>query len=74
LTIPATIITGTEEDLKAQEIQLWQKEFSNTINFRKMQGNHFFLFEQPELFIQLIQTDLAKTIEKSKQMATAKRS
>jgi len=70
LTIPATIITGTEEDLTEREIQLWQKEFNNTVNFRKMQGNHFFLFEQPELFIQLIQTDLARTIAKPKLTTT----
>ena len=55
LTIPTTIITGTEENLLVEEIQQWQKEFMNEVVFVKMKGNHFFLFTQAQQFVALIE-------------------
>lgn len=58
LSIPITVITGTEEDMTQAEIQLWQKEFSNPIRFKQMSGNHFFLFEQPKAFVEIMKQAL----------------
>ena len=64
LTIPTTVITGIEEDLIEENIQQWQKEFTNTIRFHKMPGNHFFLFEQAQQFVGLMEKHLSETLSK----------
>lgn len=63
LTIPATIITGTEEKMKAADIQRWQDEFDTKIKFNKLPGNHFFLFEHPKAFVDIIAKDLKHTLK-----------
>jgi len=55
LSIPTTVITGTEEDMKESEILLWQKEFDLEVNFKKLSGNHFFLFDHAAKMVQLIE-------------------
>ena len=65
LAIPATVITGTEEDMTEAEIQLWQKEFSTEVTFKKMQGNHFFLFDHAQQFVELLEEDLLQTLSKN---------
>lgn len=45
LSIPMTVITGTEEEMQLDDIYLWQKETQFQINFKRMPGNHFFIFD-----------------------------
>lgn len=54
LDIPITVITGAEEDLYPSEILLWQNETRYKVDFRKMRGNHFFIFQHIDLIIQII--------------------
>ena len=63
LNIPATVITGTEENMTLEEIATWQQEFKRLISFKKMKGNHFFLFEQPILFTKLIQREINQSLK-----------
>ena len=58
LDIPATIITGTNEDLSDLEILHWKKEFCSNVRFIKMRGNHFYLFDAPEQFVNIIKGQL----------------
>jgi len=59
LNINATVITGADDDLPDQDIQLWQEEFITPVTFRKMKGGHFFLFEQKHHFVDLINDTLS---------------
>lgn len=61
LNIPATVITGTKEDMTELDIRLWQKEFIPEVSFKKMNGNHFFLFNQSWQFVKLLQQEWQKT-------------
>ena len=54
LKIPITVITGTEEELDLEDIRIWQKETTNTIDFRQMPGNHFFIFKYPQAIVEII--------------------
>lgn len=54
LNIPMTVITGTSENIKQEEILLWQKETQMAVDFRRMPGHHFFIFKYPYEIIQII--------------------
>jgi surfactin synthase thioesterase subunit len=64
LNIAAIVITGTEEDMTEEDVQLWQKEFIEKVTFKKMRGNHFFLFDNPRQFVELVQQNVIKTFSK----------
>ncbi|MGB0523515.1 MAG: thioesterase II family protein [Flammeovirgaceae bacterium] len=46
--IPIYIRVGTEEELTPEKIQAWQDESVFPLNQRKMKGNHFFIFDDPQ--------------------------
>lgn len=54
LDVPITIITGTEEDMTQPEIALWQKESTKEVEFMKMKGNHFFIYQHTQEIINII--------------------
>lgn len=54
LDVPFTVITGTREEMKMEEIYLWQKETNANVNFIRMPGNHFFINQYPYEIIQVI--------------------
>ncbi len=58
LSIPMTVVTGTEEDMKMEDILLWQKETSHPVDFRQMTGKHFFIFQHTEEMIEVITEQL----------------
>ncbi len=66
LNIPATVITGTDEDMAEADIQLWQKEFTDKVTFKKITGNHFFLFDNPRQFVELLKHHLTETVSENK--------
>lgn len=65
LDIPASVITGTEEDMTEAEIRSWQKEFNTQVDFKKMDGRHFFLFENPKAFVDLVQQQILRSSAKA---------
>ena len=54
LNIPITVITGTGEDMEASDIQLWQKETNFAVDFKRMPGKHFFIFQHTYKIIEII--------------------
>lgn len=59
LSIPFTVITGTEEDMEIADIQLWQKESDQEIDFRQIPGKHFFIFKYPRVIVDIISKKLS---------------
>ena len=59
LNIPFTVITGTDEDMSAEDIQLWQKETETEIDFRQIPGKHFFIFKYPRVIVDIISKKLS---------------
>jgi surfactin synthase thioesterase subunit len=54
LDLPITVITGTEEQMKDQDIRLWQEETVRTVDFRKLPGKHFFIFKYTDNIVSAI--------------------
>lgn len=54
LSVPFTVITGTEEDMEIEDIKLWQKETTALVDFRRMPGNHFFIYQYAQEIIDVI--------------------
>jgi surfactin synthase thioesterase subunit len=59
LDIPITVITGTEEDMEADDIYSWQKESLMPVDFRTMPGKHFFIHKYPREIIGIISEKLS---------------
>ena len=45
LQVDLTVITGSQENISKTDILLWQKETSRHVDFRTMEGKHFFIYE-----------------------------
>ncbi len=58
LNIPITVITGTEEDMELPDIQLWQNETTFPVDFKRMPGKHFFIFQHAFKIIEIISKKL----------------
>lgn len=58
LDIPITVVTGTEEDMEMEDIQLWQKETSHIIDFKRLPGKHFFIFQHAFRIVEIISRKL----------------
>ena len=58
LNIPITVITGTDEDMELEDVQLWQKETTFKVDFKKMPGKHFFIFKHTQIVVDIISKKL----------------
>ncbi|MEI6412345.1 MAG: thioesterase domain-containing protein, partial [Bacteroidota bacterium] len=58
LDIPATVLSGTNEDITEAELRAWSLEFSGEIQFEVFEGDHFFLFEHAEAFSNILKQRL----------------
>ncbi len=58
LNMPITVITGTDEEMEVEDIQLWQKETTCKVDFKKMPGKHFFIFKHTQTIIDIISKKL----------------
>ena len=58
LSIPLTVITGTEEPITMDEILLWQDEYTTAVDFIQMTGDHFFIFNHGAELINIISKKL----------------
>ena len=56
--IPMTVITGTEEDMELDDIRLWQKETLQVVDFKRMPGKHFFIFQHAFKIVEIISRKL----------------
>lgn len=61
LNIPFTLITGTEEGLQEEDILAWQRETRWKVDFNRMPGNHFFIFEHTGKIMEVIYRKLYST-------------
>ena len=46
--IPVTVVTGSEESMEERDIVLWQEETVRKVDFRRMKGDHFFIFDMQQ--------------------------
>jgi surfactin synthase thioesterase subunit len=67
LTIPLTVITGTEENMQEDDILSWQQETTRTVDFRRMPGKHFFILKHPREIMGIISQKLLLTTKNSQQ-------
>ncbi len=58
LNLPFTVITGTEEDMELTDIELWQKETNQVVDFKRMPGKHFFIFQHSFKMVEIISKKL----------------
>jgi surfactin synthase thioesterase subunit len=63
LNIPFTVITGTDEDLTAEEVLLWQNESILAVDFMQLTGDHFFIMQHKVFIINAISEKLIKQLE-----------
>jgi surfactin synthase thioesterase subunit len=63
LDIPLTVITGTEEDIEPENISLWQKETRHAVDFRRMAGTHFFIYQYPAALAEIIAKKLFNSLK-----------
>ncbi|MFY7844209.1 thioesterase II family protein [Chryseobacterium gambrini] len=61
LTIPIDVFYGDNEEIEDFEIIKWKDKTMESVNFKKMKGNHFFIYKYEQYFIQYF-NDLQKTI------------
>jgi len=61
LQVDLTVITGTEEDISKSDILLWQNESSGQVDFRIMEGRHFFIYEHADEILAIIVQKLGVT-------------
>ena len=61
INIPITVITGNEEAMEIADIELWQKETTHVVDFKRFPGNHFFIYDHIDAIIQIISNKLILT-------------
>lgn len=54
MEVPMTIITGTMEELDEEDILGWQEESSLPVDFYRMPGNHFFIYDHSARIMEII--------------------
>lgn len=62
LNIPITVITGDQEDMTLEDIGLWQNESTQKVDFIRMPGKHFFIFDYPTEVVEIITKKLTFSI------------
>jgi surfactin synthase thioesterase subunit len=65
LDISFTVITGMEEEIPIEEVFLWQKETLINVDFKRMPGNHFFIFDHSDRLLEIIVKKVYKSIAQS---------
>ena len=66
LAIPIFVRVGAQEDIKDENIEAWQKETVLPLNVSKLPGNHFFIFNHPQVIVnQMIEAHKAVKLMRS---------
>lgn len=55
LPVPIDVWYGSTEEVTEAEIEAWRQESSQAVTITELSGNHFFIFEHPDYFIQYFQ-------------------
>lgn len=63
LNVPITVITGTGENFEAGDVEIWQKESLHKVDFKRLPGKHFFIFDFVPELIQIIAKKLTSPIK-----------
>lgn len=58
MNVPITVITGSEEDMEIEDIKAWQQETRQTVDFKCLPGNHFFIFQHSFTVMEIISKKL----------------
>ena len=66
LDVPFTVITGTDEDMEVDDIFGWEKETNKSINFKRLPGDHFFIFKHTYKIVEIISYEILKNKEYEK--------
>jgi surfactin synthase thioesterase subunit len=61
IDIPLTVMTGTQEDFDPEDIQLWQQETTQPVEFYQFEGKHFFIFQHTRAVLRIISEKLLLT-------------
>jgi surfactin synthase thioesterase subunit len=57
LTIPVTVMVGTDEGITYEEALQWQRITTQSVTVKQFSGNHFFIFDHvPEISRMIVQT------------------
>jgi len=62
LNIPFTVITGTEEDMEEADIKTWQHETTMEVDFRRLDGGHFFILDHSSQILEVISSKVNEAI------------
>lgn len=62
LNVPITVITGTEEKMREEDIRAWQQMTTLKADFRTMPGKHFFIFDHATQIMEIITEKVSNTI------------
>jgi surfactin synthase thioesterase subunit len=60
LSIPITVMIGSEEDITYEEALTWQAVTTHPVSIEQFPGNHFFIFDHLQKIGQLISETLEK--------------
>ncbi len=52
--IPITCMIGLEEKISLQDASSWEKETTSRVIVRQFPGNHFFIFDNEQIIMQLV--------------------
>ncbi len=55
LPFPIDVLFGSEEELSRDEAEAWQQETTHAISVTELSGNHFFIFEHKDYFLDYFQ-------------------
>lgn len=58
LSVPFTIITGTDEDIELSDVYLWKKETNARVNFKQLPGDHFFILKYPREIMKIVSIEI----------------
>ena len=61
LTIPIDVIHGSEEKIEA-DVLGWKEETSAEVTFTELKGNHFFIYDHAEFFVDLFKKSFDQSI------------
>ncbi len=60
IPVPATIMVGSQDRIKLDELKSWQSFFTEEVKFLELPGGHFFMYEQAFTIGKMIEEQFAK--------------
>lgn len=60
LEIPLSVIIGTDEEVSDEDALAWQRETRQPLEFQRLSGDHFFIFEQAQAVMKEMMKHMSK--------------